>query len=181
MWDAYDDIKPGQLYNLLHEIPGWRLEPVFPDGQIGTYDDDGTRPLAECHPNHPMRSPFPDPAPEHHPNCLCGYRVTRSLPALMYYFELQWEGRDLNNPGLATFALTRCWAAGVATGINRVYDPPGCIRSSQTFLGDDVYLPRLWVGQQVPDSLARKIRARYKVRVHRTPGDIFTVNRSLSA
>ena len=181
-WGAYDVVERLGYVDIVHPIPGWRIERVRPDGTVSDYGPDAVQ-VGACRDLQRRLAQLlapSAPAIEHDPRCKCGIRVVRDVYTLLQYAIAQ-RTSDLGT--LAQFGarephelvLTRVLAQGTAARKTVGQDPEGCIRASRTEL-KEVFLPRLTVeGQPIPGSLRRKIRTAYPgVTVRQVPGSLYS-------
>lgn len=196
-WYAYDKIARGGQYEFAKPLPGYRFDHVYPDGSIGDYKDSPIR-RGRCYkstrqgPYHwqlnlnPLG--FNPPALERCRDCTCGYRMARSVWLLMrYMYNMELleaagklpaysnqrslgHGQQLGRRA-SSIVLSRVHGSGAAEKGDDD-DNPGTIRVAKTQLVE-VFLPTEHQGNPVPDSLAQKIRDRYKVTVRRVPGTLY--------
>jgi 8-oxo-dGTP pyrophosphatase MutT (NUDIX family) len=119
------------------------------------------------------------PAPQHDPNCSCGYRIVRDLETLAKYVQLcaRWASlldyERYITEGVQGFAFVRCKipVGGQITyrDPNDPTEPEGTIRVSDLDLGTDVLLPASYGPNRLSNQLAKRIKNRYGVKVHRLP------------
>lgn len=165
-WRAYDTITG--ICTGDRPLPGWRVDRLYDNGEIGDYSDSGTR-VASC-----RRSAFAD-AIRHDPKCECGYRLVRDVYTVIQFAHIQPPaspavGRGHRYRPDLGFILTRATGSGW-TAPRASDDPRGTIRVAKTTLRE-VWLPRQVASSAAEvKALAQKVRDRYGVRVHVMPGD----------
>lgn len=177
VWAAYDKVNMGGTFEFAKPLPGWRVDRVYADGTIADYKNDRTRTGRRLRPT-PRFVPL-DPAIEHRTDCLCGYRIMRDVYVLLQYVLLAEKSAPgvnfragISSPS-ESLVLTRTLGFGLAENSKDPTDPTDdTIRVSKTQIAE-VFLPRDYLGNPVPDGLAQKIRRKYGVTVRRIPGSLY--------
>lgn len=181
-WGAYDVVNELAYVDIVHPIPGWRIDHVRPDGTIAGYGPEAVQ-VARC--IKQLAYCVPTLALDHGPDCTCGYRIVRDVWTLLQFADRHsWGAKSLTLESLGRHretkatgcpaVLTRVLAEGVAAAGIETDHSKEVIRTSSTRLVE-VFLPLVTPdGTPIADDLADKIRFKYPgVTVRRIPGSLY--------